>query len=176
MTDHVGQDHEGFMEMALVRAEHALAAGEFPVGCVLMAGGRLLCDGSREGTANGRANETEHAEIVALRRLEEIEAAGKGPERSSITCYCTLEPCLMCFGALLINGITNLVYAYEDAMGGGTSADLSRLPPLYSARPVRITAGVLRERSLALFKRFWGDSGNTYLTGTMLYAYTLGQP
>lgn len=176
MSAHTSRKHETFMEMALARAEQALARREFPVGCVLAAGDRVLCDGSRERTADGRSNETEHAEIVALRRLEELEREGGGPERSEITCYCTMEPCLMCFGALLINGITKIVFAYEDAMGGGTSADLSLLPPLYSKKDVLVTGGVLRERSLALFQSFWRDPSNTYLNGSLLRAYTLDQP
>jgi tRNA(adenine34) deaminase len=40
-------------------------------------------------------------------------------DRSTVTMYCTMEPCLMCFSAILLSGIGRIVYAYEDVMGGG---------------------------------------------------------
>ena len=63
-------NHEMFMEEALRQAQTALGQGEFPVGCVIVGGGRILAAGARTGTAGGGCNETDHAEMVALRRLE----------------------------------------------------------------------------------------------------------
>ena len=51
---------------------------------------------------------------------------------SHLTIFCTMEPCLMCLGAIMLSGIRKIVYAYEDVMGGGTGCDLSGLKPLYS--------------------------------------------
>ncbi|MDA8405164.1 MAG: deaminase, partial [Desulfobacteraceae bacterium] len=90
------------MGQALRQAKQALSAGEFPVGCVIADEKNILAVGLRQGTSGGQANETDHAEIVALRRL--VDAAGNktaGP----LSVYCTMEPCLMCFGAILISGI-----------------------------------------------------------------------
>jgi tRNA(adenine34) deaminase len=69
-----------------------------------------------------------------------------------------------------------IVYAYEDVMGGATGCDRSGLPPLYRDARLTITAGVLRDRSLALFSRFFADSGNPYWADSLLCRYTLDQP
>ena len=165
-------DHEYFMHMALEQARQALARREFPVGCVLVHENRILVTGSRLGTSFGEKNETDHAEMTALRRLEQ-----KYPhtDRSRISLYCTMEPCLMCYGAILISGIGKIVYAYEDVMGGGTGCDLSRLPPLYRESRISVVSGILRKESLQLFRAFFADPENDYWRGSLLAQYTLGQ-
>ena len=162
-----------FMEQALKQAKNALSAGEFPVGCVIADENNLLAVGSRQGTAGGQANETDHAEMMALRRLFEV---GRDEKCGPLSVYCTMEPCLMCFGAILISGIHRIVYAYEDVMGGGTRCDLSRLPTLYSGTPVSIVPHVMREQSLALFKAFFSHSDNHYWKHSELANCTLSQP
>lgn len=81
----------------------------------------------------------------------------------------------MCFGAILIAGIGTVVWAYEDAMGGGTGCDRSSLPPLYRDRRITIVPRVLRHRSLALFKDFFLNPSNGYWAGSLLADYTLSQ-
>lgn len=164
-------DHH-FMGEALAEAEKALVQGEFPVGCVLVHRGRVLARGSRTGTAGGGGNEIDHAEIMALRRLSEA-AAPFEPE--AVTAYCTLEPCLMCFGALLIAGIGRVVYAFEDVMGGAAALDRSQWSPLYRERTIAVRSGLRRAESLALFKRFFADPKQPYWRGSLLAAYTLEQ-
>lgn len=161
-----------FMEMALAEAESALAAGEFPVGCILVSGSTLLATGSRSGTLEERPNEVDHAEMMALRRLTQIEGQ---VDPAGITAYTTMEPCLMCFGALILNQIGRVVWAYEDVMGGGTACDRSTLPALYRESPIVVVPGVLRNRSLALFKRYFKNPENSYWRGSLLAQYTLGQ-
>ena len=161
---------EHFMEMALVEAEVALAAGEFPVGCILVADQRVVATGGRTGTRGGRPNELDHAEMVALRRLGQCHET---VDPAVITVYTTMEPCLMCFGSLILHRIGRVVWAYEDVMGGGTGCDLSALPPLYRRSPIIRVPGVLRSRSLALFKRFFENPANAYWQGSLLARYTL---
>ena len=81
-------DDEYFMGLALEEAQKALAAGEFPVGCVLVHGGRVIATGSRKGTADGGKNEIDHGEIIALRRFydQSVEI-----DPSEITLYSTME-------------------------------------------------------------------------------------
>lgn len=165
-------NHSFFMEKALAEAKQALENGEFPVGCVIVHNHRIVATGSRLGTSPGSIlSETDHAEILALKKLELAVPVNC---RNQITLYCTLEPCLMCLGAILISGIRNIVYAYEDVMGGGTSCDLSKLPCLYSSQPVSIVSNVLREKSIFLFKSFFSNPQNTYWKGSLLAGYTLG--
>jgi len=165
-------DHRYFMGKALAQARSALDRGEFPVGCVIVHENEIIAFGAREGTAGEGVNETDHAEMVALRRLD---ALGPQVSRDRLTLYCTMEPCLMCFGAILIAGIGAVVWAYEDAMGGGTGCDRSTLPPLYRDRRITIVPRVLRRESLALFQSFFRNPANSYWAGSLLARYTLAQ-
>lgn len=165
-------DYEHFMGAALKEAEKALGRGEFPVGCVMVHGGRIIARGSRKGTRENGRNELDHAEMVALRRL----AARKEPlEPSGISVFSTMEPCLMCFGALMLHGIGEIAFAFEDPMGGSTACDRSHLNPLYRQSRIRVRPGVCRRDSLSLFKVFFADPRNSYWRGSSLAQYTLEQ-
>jgi tRNA(adenine34) deaminase len=161
-------EDEVFMAMALDLAAAALAKGEFPVGCVLVAGGSVIAAGQRQASRGQDANELDHAEMVALRQMYQQTTA-----RSGLWAYCTLEPCLMCFGALLLAQVSRIVYAYEDVMGGAAGRSRRDFAPLYSGHPVTIVAGVLRDRSLRLFKMFFRDPCNVYWQQSLLARYTL---
>lgn len=164
------------MEEALAEAARALRMGEFPVGCIIAHDQRVIARGRRQQSgalAGHPANEVDHAEILALRNL--LNTAPQVP-LSEVTVYATLEPCLMCYAALLISGVRTIVYAYEDVLGGGTNLPLNQLAPLYQAMSVSITPLVLREKSLLLFKQFFRATTNHYLGDTLLAEYTLSQP
>lgn len=161
------------MGAALKEARLALAKGDFPVGCVLAYRNRVIARGRRRGTAGGAVNELDHAEMVALRRLIKMKPA---PEAGAVIAYCTMEPCLMCFGALMLHGIGSVVYAYEDPMGGGTGCPRERMNPLYRESPVVVRPGVRRGESLGLFKAFFSDPAHSYWRDSHLAAYTLKQP
>ncbi|CAB1083533.1 cytidine deaminase [Alkalispirochaeta odontotermitis] len=164
-------DYEYFMKIALEQAKLALAAGEFPVGCVLVHQDKVLVTGARRFSTGSNRNEIDHAEIVALRRLSEL---GDAIDPSRITAFSTMEPCLMCYSALILAGIGSIVYAYEDVMGGGTGCDLSRLTPLYRDSSSKVVPGILRAESLSVFKDFFAKPVNDYLKHSLLAEYTLG--
>ena len=165
-------DNEYFMEKALGEAQAAQVAGEFPVGCVMVHDKKILASGARKGTIGDYPNEIDHAEMIALRRLFRLKSKINLRE---VTVFSTLEPCLMCFGALMISGIGKLVFAYEDAMGGGTQFDAANLTPLYKSNQMVIIPGILRNESLKLLKTFFSEAENTYLRSSLLATYTLGQ-
>ncbi len=166
-------EQQRFMAAALAEAEQALAAGEFPVGCVLVRDKVILARGRRTNSSLETVNELDHAEIVALRNL----AAGHpGPDPAGITAYSTMEPCLMCYAALILNGVRTIVYAYEDVLGGATGLDPATLAPLYRQMAVTVVPGVLRHQSLALFKRFFASPDNLYRQESRLARYTLALP
>ncbi len=167
--------HETFMRLALQQAQQALASNEFPVGAVIIAGDEPVATGRRENSQSETANELDHAEIVALR---DLLARRPDIDRHTLTVYSTMEPCLMCYSTLLLNGIRTFVYAYEDAMGGGTGLQLAHLAPLYQTMEpeVRILPNVLRQESLDLFKTFFTSQENNYWQGSLLAEYTLAQP
>jgi tRNA(adenine34) deaminase len=81
----------------------------------------------------------------------------------------------MCFGALIISDIGEIVFAYEDAMGGGTQCDFTQLPPLYKEKQISVVPNILRPKSLQLLKVFFSNPDNTYLKDSLLATYTLRQ-
>jgi len=162
--------HDFFMDCALREAEEALSRGEFPVGCVIAIGNEIVARGGRRDSA-GNAPELEHAEIVAIRRLMR-EKPGFDPAR--LVVYSTMEPCLMCLSTLLVNGCRQIVYAYEDVMGGAVNLPLERLRPLYKNMRLAVIGGVRRGQSLTLFQRFFA-ARPAYLRGSLLAEYTLAQ-
>jgi len=163
--------HERFMRLALAQAEEALAAAEFPVGCVIVEDGIVVAGGGRVNSGIDFC-ELDHAEINALRLLQKTR-----PEidLGKVTIYSTMEPCLMCYATLIVNGVRKVVYGYEDVMGGGTNLPLGQLSPLYAALEMEVVPHVLREESLLLFQRFFRSEGNGYLQDSLLAEYTLRQ-
>ena len=165
-------DDELHMKAALKVARAAMDAGEFPVGCVITYKGKTVATGAREHSRGNFKNELDHAEMVALRRLSEL------PEKfdaAQLVVFCTMEPCIMCLGAIILSGIRKIVYAYEDAMGGGTSCDLTALKPLYSDDNISIVPNIMRSESLSLFKSYYADPDNDYWKGSLLAKYTFDQ-
>ncbi len=158
------------MGLALDEARLALAAGEFPVGCVLVLDDRVVAGGHRRNSEGALANEVDHAEVVTLRTLLDTQ-----PEIdcSRMTAYSTMEPCLMCYATMLLSGIRRFVWGYEDVMGGGTSVSLQDLTPLYKEMRVELVPAVLRRDCLELFGRFFQDY--SYWQGSQLADYTLEQ-
>ena len=163
---------EYFMGKALELAEQALELGEFPVGCILVYENRIVATGRRTHSTSDALNELDHAEINALRDFSRVRPA---VDPKKVTLYCTLEPCLMCYGAILISGIGRIVYAYEDAMGGGTRCPLSDLPALYHQQAAVISSDVSRRESLKLFGEFFSNPDNRYWKDSRLAKYTLEQ-
>ncbi|MEE4261960.1 MAG: nucleoside deaminase, partial [Desulfobacteraceae bacterium] len=165
-------NYDHFMQKALEQAEAALSKGEFPVGCVMVHQEEILVTGARTGTTGDGKNELDHAEMVALRRLIEID---EPVNPGDVTVFCTMEPCLMCYAALMLAGIGKIVYAYEDVMGGGVLCERSRLKPLYKNSPIAVVADVLRTESLKLFQAYFSNPVNNYWKNSLLAEYTLAQ-
>lgn len=165
-------DYEHFMGKALEQARKALSAGEFPVGSVIVYQNRILATGFRKGTSGDFPNEIDHAEIIALKQLIDLKV---NTDKNRVFLFTTLEPCMMCLGAMILSGIREIVYAYEDIMGGGTKCDLTKLTPLYKDCRISIVPSILRKDSLELFKAFFKNPKNSYWRGSLLAEYTLSQ-
>jgi tRNA(adenine34) deaminase len=140
------------MEEALGQAERARQAGEVPVGAVLVREGRLLA--GAHNSPISRMDPTAHAEILALRAA----AAAVGNYRlPGTTLYVTLEPCLMCAGAMVHARIGRLVFGAVDPKGGAV-VSLGRIleePRLNHA--VTVTGGILRERCAEILSGFFRE-------------------
>lgn len=167
--------HVIFMREALREAAFAYQAGEFPVGCVIADGKDVIASGMRTTSRGVTANEIDHAEILALRDFyEKWPGIGSDNSKDELCLYSTLEPCLMCFGAILISGIRHIVYAFEDVMGGGTSCGLQTLAPLYRDIELIVTPNVCRLESAALMRAFFSSPDNRYLKDTLFSEYAIG--
>lgn len=162
--------YDKYMEIAVGQAELALKNGDFPVGCVIVYNGDVVASGVRKNSVGSELNEIDHAEIIALKELSDNK---KIINREQAVLFCTLEPCLMCYAAIILSGIRKIVYAYEDVMGGGTSCDLLELTPLYSTAEMEIVPNILREKSLVLFADFFKKPDNEYWKNSLLEKYTL---
>ena len=144
-----------FMQLALAEAHAAEAAGEVPVGAIVVApSGKIVSRGNNQVL---RTNDpTAHAEIVALR------AAGLAlsnyrlltPE-GGCTLYCTLEPCAMCAGAILHARIARLVFAARDPKAGACGSVLSVMNHPALNHRVEVTEGILAEECSSLLTNFF---------------------
>jgi len=151
MMDRMTQaQDEKWMQEALLLARQAEAAGEVPVGAVLVKDGLLL--GSGWNQPIGAHDPTAHAEVMALRAA----AQALGNYRvTGTTLYVTLEPCAMCAGAMVHARVARLVYGAADPKTGaaGSVFDLTRTDKLNHR--LEVEGGVLAEECGGLLKDFF---------------------
>ena len=142
------------MQQALALARQAANDGEVPVGAVVVdgPGGPLL--GQGRNNPIGRRDPTAHAEILALR-----EAAAKiGNYRlPGAVLYVTLEPCMMCVGALVHARIERLVFGAPEPRTGAVVSREQGLASSAHNHRVAVTAGVLQDECAALLQRFFRE-------------------
>ena len=116
------------MERAIELALEAEPKGNLPVGAVIVLDDRIIAEGA-SAIISPRYHPGRHAEIEALSSVDpDLWRLAGG-----MTCYTTLEPCVMCFGTLLLYGIGSIVFGARDPEGGAT-AILQSLPAYYSDR------------------------------------------
>ena len=141
-----------YMQLALEEAKKALRHGDVPVGAVAVYDGAVIGRGRNRREIDG--DPTAHAEMIALRAA--AKAIGHW-RLDDVTLYCTLEPCAMCAGALLLSRIPRLVYAAEDPKAGaaGSVLDITRHHRLNHR--VHVDHGVLAGESAALLRRFFRE-------------------
>lgn len=106
-------EHEVWMEMALDQAHLAAAAGEVPIGAIVVSGGQVIGRGHNHPV--GLQDPSAHAEILALRQAGQQQSNYR---LQDATLYVTLEPCLMCVGAMVHARLEALVYGAADPKVG----------------------------------------------------------
>ena len=137
------------MEVALAQARLAQAAGEVPIGAVVVVDGKPIAEGFNQPIS--AADPTAHAEVVALRRA----ASALGNYRlSEATLYVTIEPCLMCVGAVLNARVRRVVYGADEPKFGAVRSVL-RVEDLRLNHRFEVVAGVLEEECRALLLEFF---------------------
>jgi tRNA(adenine34) deaminase len=144
------EEHLSWMDVALQEARRGGEMGEVPVGAALVQHGVVLAAAHNQPVA--LQDPTAHAEIQVLR------AAGRqvGNYRfPGATLYVTMEPCVMCAGALLHARVARLVYGAADPRGGGVESLYRLLDDPRLNHRVKVVSGVRAEEALALLQKFF---------------------
>src|SRR5690242_10378976 len=140
----------GFMQEALEEARSAGAAGEVPIGAVIVHEGRIIAGSGNRTIRDG--DPTAHAEIVVLREAARV----LGNHRlAGTTLYVTVEPCSMCAGAMIQARIPRLVYGCDDPKGGAVRSCFEMLSHPRLNHHVEITTGILAQECAALLRSFF---------------------
>jgi tRNA(adenine34) deaminase len=144
--------HDTFMQAALEQARLGAVAGEVPVGAVLVVNDRLVSQAFNQPI--GSVDPTAHAEVLVLR--EAARALGNY-RLTDATVYVTVEPCLMCVGALVHARVRQVVYgATEPKTGALVSAVRALEQPGLNHR-FAVTGGVLEPECRAIIQKFFWD-------------------
>jgi tRNA(adenine34) deaminase len=150
MAERFMDTHETFMRAALDEARKGFDAGEVPVGAVVVLEGEVVGRGFNQPI--GSCDPTAHAEVVAMR--EAARAMGNYRLGGS-TMYVTIEPCLMCVGAMVHARIERLVFgAMEPKAGAVVSSCRAHELPSLNHR-IEVVGGVLEEECRAVIQEFF---------------------
>lgn len=143
-------DDVHWMQAALVEAEKALDFADVPIGAVAVRDGEIIGRGYNRREAD--QDPTAHAEMLALREAARVVGHWR---LENVTLYCTLEPCAMCAGAMVLARLPRLVYATTDpkAGAGGSVMNIVQHPQLNHR--VEVTQGVLADEAAAQIRGFF---------------------
>jgi tRNA(adenine34) deaminase len=151
----MGISHEQAMQVALQQAQLASDSGDVPVGAVVVREGQIIAARHNEREATG--DPTAHAELLALRDAATVLGRWR---LHDCTLVVTLEPCVMCAGALINARIETLVYATADLKGGATSSLYNVCSdPRLNHNPI-IVHGVCELEANLLMKSFFHPKRN----------------
>jgi tRNA(adenine34) deaminase len=146
------QSDTAYMQDALNEARAAAAAGEVPIGAVLVHEGKII---TRSGNRTIRdCDPTAHAEIVVLRKAARVLGNYRLAET---TLYVTVEPCSMCAGAMIQARIPRLVYGANDPKGGAVRTCFQILSDPRLNHQVEVTIGVLAPECTAVIQSFFTE-------------------
>lgn len=141
-----------YMRQALEQARQAQARGEVPVGAVIVARGEIVGVGNNRNIVDN--DPTAHAEIVAMRD------AGRSVSNHRLlgsTLYVTLEPCVMCAGALLHARVERLVFGASDPLAGAAGGRFETLLADDFNHKIQVDGGVLRDECSQILKDFFAQ-------------------
>lgn len=143
------RDH---LRQAIAAALESERRGNLPIGAVIVLDDEVIAEGFNAVVLPNR-HPGRHAEMEALARVPDH----LWMRAREMTCYTTLEPCVMCFGALLLHGVGRIVYGARDPQGGA-SVLLEHLPPYYAGPDWRPTmeGPLAQDECGPLFDRAFG--------------------
>ena len=139
-----------WMQQALAEAEKALEAADVPIGAIAVLDGEIIGRGYNRREAD--QDPTAHAEMIAIRQA----ARHIGHWRlEGVTLYCTLEPCAMCAGAMVLARLPRLVYAAADPKAGAGGSVLNVLEHAALNHRVEVASGVLADEAAEQIRAFF---------------------
>ena len=138
---------ENYMKMALIEAQAAYDKGEIPVGAVVVWNGRIIA--RAHNLTETLHDVTAHAEMQAITAAANIMG---GKYLKDCTLYVTLEPCIMCAGALGWSQISRVVYGASDPKRGYSTFSPNALHP-----KTQVTTGILADQALQLMQSFFAQ-------------------
>lgn len=143
-------DDEKWMRIALQEAEKALLKEDVPIGAIAVLNGNIIGRGYNKREAE--QDPTAHAEMIAMREASQVIGHWR---LEDVTLYCTLEPCAMCAGAMVLARLPRLVYATTDpkAGAGGSIMDITRHPQLN--HKIEVTHGIFADEASEQIKSFF---------------------
>jgi tRNA(adenine34) deaminase len=141
---------EPFMEMALAEAKKAETAGEVPVGAVIVVGGAVIACGFNQPISLN--DPTAHAEMIALR---EACRQQQNYRLSNATMYSTVEPCMMCAGAMIHARLSRLVFGTPDPKTGSAGSIYNVLTDPRLNHRVEVVSGIREDECAALLRDFF---------------------
>jgi tRNA(adenine34) deaminase len=143
---------EYWMQFALEQARLAAAAGEVPVGAVLVKDDRIVASGFNQPIS--ACDPSAHAEVVALRNAAKALANYRMPDT---TLYVTIEPCAMCAGALVHARVKRLVFGATEPRAGAVESTLQLLSGGQLNHRVETLGGVLADQCAGLMQTFFRE-------------------
>ena len=143
---------QAFMQLALEQAQHAWRLGEVPVGAVVVKDGAVIATGFNHPI--GLHDPTAHAEINALRAAAQKLGNYRLP---GCELYVTLEPCMMCSGAMMHARLARVVYAAPDPKTGVCGSVLNLFEQERLNHHTEVVGGVMAEEASAMLKAFFAE-------------------
>lgn len=139
-----------FMEIALKEAKIAFTKEEVPVGAVVIFEGKVIS--KAHNSVEEQKDATLHAELTAIRGASLYL---KRWRLTGCTLFTTLEPCVMCAGAIILSRVDRLVYGAKDLRHGGDGSLISLMREKHPIHKVEITSGICEEESAKLMREFF---------------------
>jgi tRNA(adenine34) deaminase len=149
------ESDEYYMDLALAEARLAQAAGEVPVGAVIVSEGHIIGKGFNRPISGN--DPTAHAEIIALRDAAQHQ---RNYRLSNATLYCTVEPCMMCAGAIIHARIARVVFGTPDPKAGAAGSIYNVLTDPRLNHRVEVISGVREDECAALLRQFFSARRN----------------
>jgi tRNA(adenine34) deaminase len=143
-------DDERFMRLALEQAQLALLTRDVPIGAVAVKGNEVIGVGYNRREADN--DPTAHAEMFAIRQAAQKVGFWRLEE---VTLYCTLEPCCMCAGAMVLSRLPRLIYATPDPKAGAGGSVFNLLDTPQLNHRVHVEYGLLADEAADLIRSFF---------------------